>query len=93
MKARELLKNDTPQVRKDIRKHLEIISLLYAAKATDGAEFRASAALAVDLSGYKLEVAAKAKIRAQKAEAKAQRKGMKQARQAELGEAPKEVKF
>lgn len=84
---------DSAETRKNIRRHLEIISLLYAAKATDGAEFRASAALAVDLSGYKFEAAEKAKVRAKKAEAKAAKKGMKAARQAELNTQPMEVKF
>ena len=91
--ALELSLKDDATVRRDIRRRLEVISLLYASKAKDGDEFRQASGMAIDLGGYKVENQAKAKIRAQKAEAKAQRKGLKQARQAELGEAPKEVKF
>ncbi len=53
-------------VRKLIRRKLEVISLLYAADSEDGEEFRKNVQLAVDLSGYKQDAAQKAKDKARK---------------------------
>ncbi len=51
----ELGKRDDPKLRQAIRKTLEVISLYYAASSKSGEEFMRSAALAVDLSGFKQE--------------------------------------
>lgn len=62
------LRNDIsqPSIKKQIRKKLETISLLFAADSTSGDEFRKNVALAVDLSGYKREVNEKIKRQGQK---------------------------
>ncbi len=51
---------------RQIGRCLKTISLLYAAAASDGDEFRRNVALAVDLSGMKQEQAQKAKDKARK---------------------------
>ena len=91
--ALQLAQGDDPRLRRKIRRHLEVISLLYASKALDGEEFRRSAALAVDLSGYRLEQSEKIKRKAKKLEARAAQMERKRAVSVEQAERPLEETF
>lgn len=70
MLSSKLAQGDDPKLRRAIRKQLEVISLMYASNSKDGEDFRKSAALAVDLSGYKLEQAQRLKEKVKKQAAK-----------------------
>lgn len=65
--------DDAPRIRKQIRKKLEVLSLLFACRSQDGAEFRVNSALAVDLSGWKREAAGKIREKERRKNAKAAR--------------------
>ena len=91
--ALAMAEKDDVEIRKRLRKKLEVISLLYASKSKDADGFMAASKFAMDVSGIRQEQAARAKLRAAKAEAKAAKKGIRAAREAEMAERPKDVTF
>lgn len=56
--------------RRDVRRTLEVLSLMYASGSANGADFRSNVALAVELSGWKDEARVRAKEGAKRREAK-----------------------